>query len=193
MDLSQLPKMSETPKPPPADTDDADRPSTPNGRPPVDYAPPRPAAGGAMGGVSVWISLIVGVIFLIFGANFGRWLIAGGHLATNVNWTAGPKAGTPVAYFELQGGTAWSEAGFFVMGVALILDAALLLLIYRSRSPRRALVLIALGVTGVALALNVGVGFYLFSISILPIATLIAVLTGGIMLFDQWAVWKESR
>ena len=191
MDLSQLPKMSETPKPPPPAVPET---STPRQGRAIDYASTPPA--GAMGGVSVWISLVVGVIFLYFGQSFGGWLAAtltGKPFDTHVTWTTGPNEGQTVAYFQLQGGTAWSDAGFFTMGVALLLDAALLLVVYRSRSPRRGLVLAALAITAVALALNVGVVGYLFTLGIMPLASLVAMLTGGIMLFDQMAVLRESR
>ena len=182
MDLSQLPKMSDTPKPPPAG------PLPPSARrTPSDVT-------GEVGPLAVWISLVIGVIFCALGQTFARWAIAtlaGKTFATNVNWTAGPKAGTPVTYFELMGGTAWSDAAFFTTGVALIADAVLLFFVYRGVA-RRGLLAVALGLTGVALALNVGVAGYLFTLGLLPIATLVALLVSGMMLFEQLAIWRQT-
>src|SRR5687768_9905560 len=113
MDFSQLPKMSKTPAPPPqAEPPEMVASPTPSSAPPaygVPYAGPgayyaRP--GGDL--ISIWISLIVGLICLMLGWSFARWLAAkasGNEFATGVNWVAGPKAGQPVSYFELQGGT----------------------------------------------------------------------------------------
>lgn len=148
-----------------------------------------------MGVIAVWISLIVGLICLMWGWNFARWLgpkLVGREWDTGVAWTAGPLAGTPVTYFELEGGTAWGETGFFVMGVALLLDAALLAAVHTQPRPTRGLLRPALGATILALAFNVGVCVYYLGLGFKPYSNLIAVLVGGIMLFDQIALWREA-
>lgn len=189
MDLSQLPKMSDTPKPPPpAET------ATAATAAPAAYREP----AGGFGPVAVWISLVIGLLFCMFGANAARWGVAklsGHEFATGINWTeaAGDRAGTPVGYFELQGGTAWSEVGFFTMGVALLLDAVLLFFVYGSRRPKPLLIGAALAMTGVALAINVGCAGYVFSLGILPFSSMVAVLVGGMMLFEQFGLWREAR
>ena len=182
MDLSQLPKMGETPKPPPPIAE------------PAPAAPPYREPSGGFGPIAVWISLVIGLLFLMLGANFARWATAkasGHEFATG--WLQ-PDGVTPVRYFELQGGTAWSETGFFVMGVALLIDALLLFFVYGSRTPKPALILAALAATGLALAINLGVAGYVFSLGILPFSSMIAVLVGGVMLFEeQLGLFRESR
>lgn len=180
MDLSQLPKMSDTPKPPP-----------PMAEPPAAPAVYREPSG--VGPVAVWISLVIGLIFLMLGANFLRWAAAklgGREFVTG--WFQ-PDGVTPVKYFELQGGTAWGETGFFAMGVALLIDALLLFFVYRSPTPRRGLLALALATTALALALNVGAAGYVFTLGILPFSSMIAILVGGIMLFEQLGLWREPR
>lgn len=196
MDFSQLPKMS---RPPTADTP-ADPSTAPIAEPPVAAHYPQPVGYASyspaeFGFASVWISLIAGVIFLALGQTFARWLLArvSGHaFETGVNWTDGPKSGQPVAYFELMGGTAWSDMGLFLMGVVLLLDALVIGLLATRRSPPRAIVVPLLALTGLALLLNVGVAFYLFSTGILPIVTLIAVLVGGFVMFDHLPLLRRS-
>ena len=195
MDFSQLPKMSKTPPTPTADgelpqaTPAAARDVVPEAR--VVYVPAPYDAGFG----SVWLSLIAGLIFLAMGQTFGRWLVArasGREFATGVNWTAGPKEGTPVAYFELMGGTAWTDTGLFLMGVALLLDAAILGILASRGRHNRALVLIAVAVTSIAMVINAGVVAYVISIGItLPLTSLIALAVGGFVVFDHAPVLKS--
>ncbi len=191
MDFSQLPKMSDTPKPPAPETEEPTPRKSEESRQ-VIYAP---SDGGLGFGIaSVWISLILGVILLMLGGNFGRWAVAnlsGKEFATG--WLQ-PDGVTPVKYFELQtimghpesaGGTAWSETGLFLMGIALLFDAALMFAFYRRGVPTRNLVIVAIFFTGIALALNVFVAFKLFAMGIMPLITMCAVLVGGMILFDH--------
>lgn len=195
MDFSQLPKMSDTPKPPP-EKQETEESEAPAARPreavrPVEYAPMD--GGFGFGFAFVWISLILGFILLMLGANFGRWAtatLAGKPFNTGVNWTAGEKAGQMVEYFDLQGGTAWSETGLFLMGIALLLDALLMFLYFRRRAPSTAFVKGAIFFTGIALALNVFVAVKLFGMGILPLITMCAILVGGMILFDHVPLLK---
>lgn len=190
MDFSQLPKMSNTPKSPasPEET----RSSQPER---VVYVP---AEGGmGFGFASVWISLILGLILMMMGANFGRWAtakLAGKPFNTGVEWSAaaGEKAGQMVEYFELQGGTAWSETGLFLMGVALLLDAVLMFLYYRSGRPATAIIWLAVLFTSVAMALNLFVAVRLFSFGMMPLMTMGALLVGGMMLFDHLPMLRST-
>lgn len=192
MDFSQLPKMSDTPKPPAPPKPDA--PNEPRrAAVPLDYTQAPSSVG--FGFASVWISLIVGVILLMLGGNFGRWATArltGHPFPTGVNWTTGDLAGQPVEYFELQGGTAWSEAGLFLMGVALLLDAVLLFSYLRGRFPSPNWLRAAILFVGAAMALNILVAFKLFGMGILPLMTVMALLPGGMMLFDHLATLREQ-
>lgn len=197
MDFSQLPKMSNTPKPSQsvdkkeieAEETQASPAAPREARPknvPLDYE----MYDGSFGFASVWISLVLGLILLMLGANFGRWAAAtlsGKEFQTGVQWTdaAGERAGKMVGYFELQGGTAWSDAGLFLMGAALLIDAVLIALYYQRKKPSVALLLFAIFFTGAAMVLNLFVAVHLFSMGILPFLTMGALLVGGMMMFDH--------
>lgn len=201
MDFSQLPKMSKTPpsaraaEDPPTPSEAANAaPAIPEARPAerVVYVPTPYETGFG----SIWLSVIAGIIFLAMGATFGRFLAAklsGNTFATGVNWTAGPNQGQPVSYFDLQGGTAWSETGLFLMGIALLLDAAILAALASRGRPNQTLVLIAVALTSIAALINAAVVFYLFSIGIFPLASLIALAVGGFVVFDHAPMLKSRR
>ena len=187
MDHSKLPRMSNTP----------DRPAD-AGPPPaegVPYAAPAREPRDPGAGAQAWLSGILGVICLLIGANFARWLLSGGTWTTGVIWTAGPKAGQPVAYFELQHGQAWTETGIFLFGLALVLEAAMLLASSRAGpGVRRATVGAALVVTALATLVNAGVAAYLVSIGVtLPLFSLLATAFGGYMVATLAGEWSRVR
>src|SRR5688572_15418860 len=115
MDLSKLPRLSETPPTPPGPADvppaRQDAPSTPG----HSAAPPRtpPVIPGEIHpdytieyrpaiGAEIWISAVIGLIFIMMGWTFARYLVAtatGKPFPTNVTWVEGEKAGTEVSYF----------------------------------------------------------------------------------------------
>src|SRR5688572_1808735 len=122
MDLSKLPKMSQTPPLPPSEPPQ----SGDTQRPVPDYQPVTLDAG--VGG-AVWISIAIGAILMLFGRSFAAYLWAkarGIPHNTGVNWTAGPKAGQVVDYWELQGYTGWTDAGIFIFGLAMVLEGIML-------------------------------------------------------------------
>ena len=143
MDLSKLPKLGQSTAAPPTATE---------------HAQIKPPIRTADLNVDAVIAGLLGLVFLFLGLNFGGWLIS--HLGntphnTGVNWTAGPMAGQPVAYFDLQGGTAWLETGEFVLGICLLLEAALLMTaMFTYRGVRSILIgCVALGLIGAAVNL----------------------------------------
>ncbi len=139
------------------------------------------------GFVSVWVSLIIGIICLMMSQNFIAWLVAGvtgQTYATNVNWTAGPKVGQPVSFFDLQGGTAWTQVGTFTLGAALLIEAAVMLLWSQGKLGRVG-VFTSLAVGLLALVTNVAVAGYVFSLGILPIFSLLAVAVAGMIVFER--------
>ena len=118
MDMSKLPKMGAS--------------STANDAANDDPAAPAIAAGTITTPVSAGdllseclIAALIGGIFLMLGQHFGGWLMHGGHYDTGVIWNDGINVGQPVKYFDLQGGTAWLEMGEFVLGLCLLIEAAL--------------------------------------------------------------------
>ena len=195
MDFSQLPKMSKTPVTPKPDESEIDEPADVDAvdAPPAEPSSPRerivyvaqPHAAPAVGFGGAWLSIIAGIIFIAMGKDFARYVLAklgGREMATG--WLQSDGV-TPVRYFELQGGTAWSDTSLFLMGLALLIDAALLGILAARGRPGRSLVLVGISITVVALILNAGVSVYLFSIGVFPLASLVALAVGGFIVFDH--------
>ena len=112
MDLSKLPKLSETPPPPVT----PEKP-LPDHKPIPDYGPPAPSE---MVGAEVWVSAIIGLIFLLLGRRFAIYLLSilsGKAFHTGINWISGAKAGQEVGYRELEGFVFYNESAMFVFGL----------------------------------------------------------------------------
>ena len=187
MDLSKLPKLSQTPQP--ADnaeqTPEEASPQTPS-RSVLDYRAPEPVA--PMSGGEVWFAAIVGVIFIFLSRSFPTWLIrtlTGKAFATGVVWNVGPKAGQPVAYWELQGHTALSDMAIFLFGIAVVFEAAMYLVWLRNSSRLQAVTWVALAMTALATGLNLLAVSVLWSDGITPLTSLLAVAFGGWMFVQQ--------
>jgi hypothetical protein len=198
MDLSKLPRMSETSKhAPPGQAPDQAEPQLGAATPqpaPVDYRSYDAARPGV--GAEVWLSLIIGLILIMVGWRFARWAAAtmtGQPFHTNVNWMAGPKAGQEVSYYELEGFTAWTETALFLFGVALVLEAAMLAVVYSRLGGKVALTAIALLVTVLATALNLVVAIKLLGIGIMPLMSVLAVGFGGYMAMYEWKLLQQLR
>ncbi len=188
MDLSKLPKLSESPAPPPA---------TP-AEPAVPVQTREPARMSYFEtGIDVLISLAVGAIFLMLGAPYGGWLIAtmnGEVYDTTFTWTGGPNDGKIVELFELRGGTGWLYMGHWVLGAALAIEAFLMALAAMSPRLRKPLIVLALllcigGAIAnvVAVVMQIKMGFNQ------PILSVVAVLVGGVIAFFHGRHLVESR
>lgn len=189
MDLSKLPKLSQSP--PPAVQRDPVNADPAQSRPmPAAPAYNTPSANAWDLGFELLMALILGVFFLTIGMRFGSWSIAklsGRPFNTGVTWgPAGEAAGKawdePVDYFDLQYGTAWNEMGYFVLGIALLLAAAVLALaMWRRRAGGgtfgicMTLALIGTAANLVALVMVMQAGITM------PIITLVALLTAVLM------------
>lgn len=179
MDLSKLPKLSETPAPPE----------------PISPAPSQTPARNTlpiddgMVGAEVWLSAIIGLVFLLLGRNFALYLfslITHRPYHTAVNWTSGAHAGEEVAYPDLVGYVMYTDASMFLFGLALLFEAIILAAVHSRIRSKKPLVLIALLVAVVATALNLIVALMLFSAGILPLFSLLAVAFGGYIVAHEW-------
>ena len=185
MDLSKLPKLSESAPPPAPSQQPAPAPS------PVDYAH-RPDIGTSIG-AEVWISLIIGLIFIMLGFNFARYLVttaSGRTYHTGINWVEGEREGTEVAYPQLQGDVIWNDSALFLFGVALLLEAAVLLVAGTSLTLKRPLVGVAAFIAAAATLINLIAAGKMFSDGIMPLVSLMAVAFGGYMAAYQWKLFK---
>ena len=148
-------------------------------------------------GAEVWLSVVLGVICLLLGMRFARWLLvtaSGGTFSTGATWTSGEKAGQPVAYFELQGYPAYTEMAFFLFGVALVLEG-LAILATGAAGPRLRTFTAAAAmlVTAAATLFNLGLAVFLSSLGSVPIASLLMVAFGGYMTFYLYRLWQTLR
>jgi hypothetical protein len=195
MDLSKLPKMSETARAERERNETAGGEQTPAGAQPV-VRQATPVASEMLMGAEVWISGVLGLLFVYFGWPFARWAVTtmrGGTFHTFVNWTVGPKEGQEVSYFELQGYTAWTDMSLLLFGLALLADAVLLLVASGAVGRRGWLVWGAVGITAVATACNLVTALLCLSVGIRPLYSLVAVAIGGYMLAYQWRIVKGPR
>ena len=183
MDLSKLPKLSNTPAPPPQ--------TPPPAQPPGNAAPITPGIGA-----EIWISAIVGIVLMLLGRSFAAWAyttLTGGTYQTGFNWQIGPKAGQPVGYWELLSGIAWTESGIFLLGVALVLEAIVLLTATSSRRAPAGLIGVALILTVAATVYNGVVAGVLFSMGILPLLSILAFGFGGYIAAYEYRLRKQAR
>jgi hypothetical protein len=186
MDLSKLPKLSDT------QAASGDAPPVPVGAvPPTapyrEPTTPRPAGVGA----DVWISTVIGLLFIFMGMTFAKFAIAklsGQPFHTGVEWTddAHP-ANTEVSYFELSGYTAWTEMGAFLFGLTLLFEAASKAAVtLKPGTGSRGLLGLAIVLTLATVALNLWACGLLLHVGITPLLSGIAVAFGGWVLYDEW-------
>src|SRR4051812_43983720 len=105
MDLSKLPKLSDSSQsaPPQSSPSHSPPPSAPapEAQPaPVRYASPTTPSAGVS--ADIWFNVVVAIILMFLGRAFLFWALATlthQPYHTNVNWMEGPKAGEEVSYF----------------------------------------------------------------------------------------------
>jgi hypothetical protein len=184
MDLSKLPKMSETPKPPPPEPPKDDAARDPSRR--MDAVD-----AGAAG--MLWFSLIVGALCMMLGRSFALYATAklrGAEYHTKIEWNTGPKIGQEVAYFELQGGTAWADMGIFLFGLAMILEAISLAIVSSRAGAKQFWVTVSLGVVTLATIINLIAAVKVLEAGMIPTVSGLAVAFGGYMAMYQWKLLR---
>lgn len=241
MDLSKLPRMSQTPAPPPVDPADlAPQPVPPEAGFPV-IVPPAASVAATVHcnncgfanpagsrfcsgcgaelrapaavayvegnfdrspgiGAEVWLSAILGVILMLVGMSFAKWALVtmtGGTYDTGLTWGAPVPGqpdqhaeGSPIGYWELSGFSALQDMAIFLFGLAMALEAAVLLVIHSRLQSKRPLLFLALTITLIATALNLVVAGKLFAVSVLPFLSLLCVAFGGYIAAYEWRLLK---
>jgi hypothetical protein len=194
MDLSKLPKLSDSSQsqPPPAPMAEAAPQETPQA---ARYRPARSNGVSA----DIWFNVVVGIILLFLGRSFFSWSIAtltGHPFHTGWTWPAdSPKAGQEVSYYELDGYTAFTDTGMFLFGLAILFEAAVVVLAQiRPSGPTRALIYLALGLTVLCTLFNLLVSIKLMTLSppIVPLMSGLAVAFGGYMIVSIRGVLQNS-
>lgn len=185
MDLSKLPKMSQTPVRPKGEA-----PEVSPEVPVADAAPAQPSAAGPVAyidpGPSGWISLVVGILAVLFFARIWQYLA---HLAfgSAFTWTFTDAAGNPMAYPQTIYFLGDVAIGLFA--VAMIFEGIVLLTLRRRGALAFALVLAAL-----ATLANLAFAGYMLTLGYgLQFASLIAVIVGCWMCFSLWETLKHPQ
>jgi hypothetical protein len=191
MDLSKLPRLSETDKHAPVPSASAPEPQQQPAPPVMPYAVEEPGISG-----QVWLSAALGVIFMLMGGNFARFAIAkltGRTFHTTVTWTSGARAGQEVDYFELQGYTAYTDTAVFLFGLAMVAEAVMLVAVRRNSRGARALTAIALALSAGMTVFNVIVAGLVWQTGMLPLISLLAAAFGAYMTATQWKMFQQMR
>jgi len=198
MDISKLPRLSNTdaPPPPPQPADPGSTgPTAPRPVEQLAVAPQQPQSiGGGGGGAEVWLSAILGLVFVMLGRNFATYLVSrmvGSVYHTGVSWTAGPLEGQEVAYPDLQGFVMLNDAAMFLFGLTLLVEAAVIAVVGTSFKFQRPLVAFALALAVAATAFNLYVTIRLFGANVMPIFSLLAVAFGGYIAFYLRTVLRQ--
>ena len=187
MDLSKLPKLSETPPPPAPPVESASNQE--------ELSDHRRVDPSEMIGAEVWLSAIIGLIFLLLGRRFAIYLfsvVSGKAFHTGVNWISGAKAGQEVGYRELEGFVFFNESAMFAFGLALIFEAIVLAVLNLNIPGKRPLIFVALLIAGLATVYNLIVALMLFTTGALPLFSLLAVAFGGYIVVLEWRMLQTQ-
>lgn len=183
MDISKLPKLSQTPATPAAEE------TQPTGTkiPPYSSEPREPAIPAAGKGAEAWISIILGLILLFMFPRIIQYLSNRKHPEEFEKlWKFSGKDGLPLPY---------TSTAFFLCDLALALFAAVLIaegviLVFARKSP---LVLFALILTVgtvllnlfVLIRVNAEIGFQLWPA--------VAIAFGGYIAIYEWNFYKSIK
>jgi hypothetical protein len=176
MDVSKLPKLSDTQKQqqseaPPVDVEPIERPAA--------YTAP-PATPTPVGGAEAWLSIAIGAILLFMNTRFLSYVFS----RSTFSWTFNDAAGNPLDYTRTV--FFWGDLALVTFALVLIAEGLILGLV-----PRKALVLLAFVFTVATTILNFcyvaymstnGYGFQLMSA--------LAVAFGVYIAAFEWKVWK---
>jgi hypothetical protein len=148
-------------------------------------------------GAEVWVSAIIGLVLMLLGRSFAGWAIAamtGRTYDTGFTWGEGtPLAGQPVAYWDLQGFTALNDSALFLFGLAMVLEALVLALVFTKFRAKVPLILVALGITLLATGYNLLVSARLLTANTIPLMSMLAVAFGGYIAVYEWRLLQQFR
>jgi len=185
MDMSKLPKLSQTPKPP------SNEP--PAGEPePLSYGPQIGTPEASIAGM-LWISLVIGALCMFWGRGAASYFFAkltGREHHTHVNWVAGPNAGQEVGYWDLQGAVAWTDTGVFLFGLAMVLEGIALAVLNSKMGGKKIWLSASLGVVVIATIVNLVTAVKVLNVGATPLTSGLAVAFGGYMAMYQWKLLR---
>ena len=182
MDLSKLPKLSDTRSQTPEGS--AEPAATAPESQPLKIQPVQPPYSGPMGLAETWISVGVGAFLLLFYPRFLQW--ASSRLFhTHFDEFTNTDTGAVVPYQTLP--EFWSDLGPTLLAIVLIVDGLLLF------SRRPGLILVALFLTAISTAFNLVWVVVSYSKYGLAPISMLAVIFGGFILTTQWGSYQRLR
>jgi len=193
MDLSKLPKLSNTAasQPPPQEGIPA---ATPHNQPPENVRPPEDRG---MTMAIVWFNVMIGLLLIYLGRTYPSYLLAraGGHeFHTYVTWNVGPKAGQEVAYPELLGYTIYQDAGVFFFGVVILVEAALVALYTLRNSHFKPPIYLGIFLAIVCTLFNLYVIVLVVGHHfLLPLISVFAVAFGGLIVVGLFSLLRPGK
>ncbi|MEA2711695.1 MAG: hypothetical protein QOF78_4296 [Phycisphaerales bacterium] len=191
MDMSKLPRMSQTPPPPPDEPQQQASQSAAPAAAPVHtaashYREEHAYAAEPIGGslAEAWISIAIGLILLFATTAFRlvQYLSSPGTFT----WTFNDENGAPIKYTQTV--FIWGDAAMLLFSIVLILEGLLLF----TRKP--GLIALAFGITVLTIAVNLfflagmmtrGYGFQL--------ASALAIAFGVYIAIFQWKLLQSLR
>jgi len=219
MDLSKLPRLSNTATPSPGEPEATSQPAGAAGQEAaVSYCPrcgaamangvrfcgacgadthsrPAGASTGMELGAELWFYIIIGLLLVAWGHTFASYAIA--RLAhrpfhTGVIWQAGPRAGSEVEYPDLIGHPLWSDSSIFLMGITLLLAGASRVVSVTRLGIKRTVLALALALAVVATLYNIYVSIRYFAEGTLPLVSAVLAAFGGFIVYDQLHAWQHA-
>jgi hypothetical protein len=139
MDMSKLPRMSQSPAPPPAATDDPQATG-----PTLNYNSGVPDATSSTA-AEAWISIAIGIILLLISPRIWQYLFSPGTF--DQKWTFSDASGSPLAYPKSV--FFWGDLAITAFALVLIIEGLVLAF---ARKP--AFILIAFLFTVLTVGLN---------------------------------------
>lgn len=181
MDLSKLPRLSETDKHAPPPQPEAKLPPQPARQADFAYAQPVSAGGG-----EAWFSIVIGVIVQLMNTRF--WSFVGSRLfGSEFPYSGTDETGAPMAYTASVFFT--GDLAMVLFGLVLILEGAVI-----SFSRKGSLVMVAFALTVFATLFNL---YYVVSMMNkgygLQLMSALAVAFGGYIAMYEWRLIQTMR
>ena len=147
------------------------------------YAMPRNSIDSG-GGAEIWISIAIGVILLLMQPRLIQY-VSHRIFGTTFLPFIHPETGDEVPYTSLM--AFWSDLGITLFAIVLVLEGLVL-----AFTRKRALVMVALGLTVLTTAYNFGYLLYTFSSGI-AILSAMAVAFGVYISIYEWRLLQQLR
>lgn len=188
MDVSKLPKLSDTQKEQQAQAAAvAGETAATNDPPIVQYAPRQEdrQSISVMGGAEAWLSIAIGVIILLIDTN--RRLLHYYLARSSFTWTFSDSAGAPLPYPKTI--FFWGDFAMVAFGLVLIIEGLVL-----GFAPRRGLIAMAFALTVAATLLNFGyIAFMISGGYGFQIPSALAVVFGLYISSYEWRLLRAMR